>query len=161
MISKFENDWNAFKALKNKVDCTIRKDKEVYYKNLIHKSNDQKDTCKSINSILGRNQSKPTTFNVKVEDKDIKMPDEVTECFNDYFSGVGFNANSVGEGNFKHDEFMKKKLQIHFISRFLINLQFSHVAFNFCLKIHRTRQNSSQNFRNCCPGYCLISNKFI
>ena len=37
------------------------------------------------------------------------MPDEVTECFNDYFSGVGSKiANSVGEGNFKYDEFMIK-----------------------------------------------------
>ena len=37
------------------------------------------------------------------------MPDEVTECFNDYFSGVGSKiANSVGEGNFKYDEFMTK-----------------------------------------------------
>ena len=34
---------------------------------------------------------------------------EVTECFNDYFSGVGSKiANSVGEGNFKYDEFMIK-----------------------------------------------------
>ena len=109
MISKSEIDWNAFKALRDRVNCTIRKDKEIYYKNLIHKSNDAKDAWKTINSILGRNQSKPTTFNLKVEDKDIVMPDEVTECFNDYFSGVGSKiANSVGEGNFKYDEFMIK-----------------------------------------------------
>ena len=43
MISKSEIDWNAFKALRNRVNCTIRKDKEIYYKNLIHKSNDPKD----------------------------------------------------------------------------------------------------------------------
>ena len=79
MISKSEIDWNAFKALSNRVNCTIRKDKELYYKNLIHKSSDPKDAWKTINSILGRNQSKPTTFNLKVEDKDIDMPDEVTE----------------------------------------------------------------------------------
>ena len=109
MISKSEIDWNAFKALRNRVNCTIRKNKEIYYKNLIYKSNDPKDAWKTINSILGCNQSKPTTFNLKVEDKDIEMPDEVTECFNDYFSGVGSKiANSVGEGNFKYDEFMTK-----------------------------------------------------
>ena len=65
MISKSEIDWNAFKALRNRVNCTIRKDKE--------------------------------------------MPDEVTQYFNDYFSGVGSKiADSVGEGSFKYDEYMTK-----------------------------------------------------
>ena len=37
------------------------------------------------------------------------MPDEVTQYFNDYFSGVGSKiADFVGEGNFKYDEFMTK-----------------------------------------------------
>ena len=52
MISKSEIDWNAFKALRNRVNCTIRKDKEIYYENLIYKSNDPKDAWKTTNSIL-------------------------------------------------------------------------------------------------------------
>ena len=48
-------------------------------------------------------------FATSLVHKDIVMPDEVTECFNDYFSGVGSKiANSVGEGSFKYDEFMIK-----------------------------------------------------
>ena len=140
MISKSEIDWNAFKTLRNRVNCTIRKDKEIYYKNSIHKSNDPKDAWKTINSILGRNQSKPTTFNLKVEDKDIEMPDEVTECFNDYFSGVGSKiANSVDEGNFKYDDFMTKTTDtFHFqpIDTYTV-FHISH-AFNFCLKSYRS-----------------------
>ena len=109
MISKSDYDWKAFKTLRNRVNCTIRKDKENYYKNLIHKSNDPKDAWKTINSILGRNQSKPTIFNLKVEGRDIEMPDEVAECFSDFFSGIGSKiADSVDEGNFKYDEFMSK-----------------------------------------------------
>ena len=58
---------------------------------------------------VGRNQSKPTTFNLKVDDKDIERPDEVTQYFNNYFSGVGSKiADSVGEGSFKYDEYMTK-----------------------------------------------------
>ena len=37
------------------------------------------------------------------------MPDDVTKYFINYFSGIGSKiADSVGEGNFKYDEFLTK-----------------------------------------------------
>lgn len=91
MISKHDYDWNAFKTQKQS-KLRHSQSKEKYYNNLIHKSNDPKDAWKTINSIFwgAINPIKPTTFSLKVESKDIEMPDEVTECFrNDFFSGIG------------------------------------------------------------------------
>ena len=145
MISKSHYDWNAFKTLRNRVNCTIRKDKENYYKNSIHKSNDPKDAWKTINNILGRNQSKPTTCNLKVEGKDIEMPHEVTACFNDFFSGIWSKiADSVGQGN----EFMTKATDTPNSQLVDVRTVLSDVAFNFRLQSHRTLQNSSQDFKH-------------
>jgi hypothetical protein len=66
----------------NRVNSTLRNDKEIFYRNLINKNQDPKDAWKAINSILGRKQPKPILNNLKLE--------------NDHFTRVGTKiADSV------------------------------------------------------------------
>jgi hypothetical protein len=82
IISKSDADWSTFKSLRNRVNSTLRNDKEIFYRNLINKNQDPKDAWKAINSILGRKQPKPIINNLKLE--------------NDHFTRVGAKiADSV------------------------------------------------------------------
>ena len=77
IISESDADWSTLKSLRNRVNSTLRNDKEIFYRNLINKNQDPKDAWKAINSILGRKQPKPIINNLKLENEDIVGPEEV------------------------------------------------------------------------------------
>ncbi len=108
IISKSDADWSTFKSLRNRVNSTLRNDKEIFYRTLINKKQDRKDAWKAINGILGRKQPKPIINNLKLENEDIVVgPKEVSDCFNNHFTRVGTKiANSVESGRSSFTEYL-------------------------------------------------------
>lgn len=56
--------------------------KKNYHRNLINRNYDPKHAWKAINNILNRKSPKSRVSNLKVNDKDVVMPNEVSDCFN-------------------------------------------------------------------------------
>ncbi len=108
IISKTDAYWSTFKSLRNRVNSTLRNDKEIFYRILINKNQDPKDAWEAINSILGRKQPKPVIINnLKLENEDIVGPEEVSECFNNHFARVGAKiADSVEGGSCSFTEYL-------------------------------------------------------
>ena len=107
MITKRETDWNAFSTLRNRVTNTIRQDKENYHRNIINKNNDPKHAWKAINNILSRKSPESIINNLKGNDRDVVMPEEVSDCFNKYFADIGAKvANSVENSNCTFAEYL-------------------------------------------------------
>jgi hypothetical protein len=54
-----------------------RQDKENYHRNIINKNNGPKHAWKAINNILSRKSPKSIINNLKVNDQDVVMPEEL------------------------------------------------------------------------------------
>ena len=107
MITKRETDWIAFSTLRNRVTNTIRQDKENYHRNIINKNNNPKHAWKAINNILSRKSPKSIINNLKGNDRDVVMLDEVSDSFNKYFAEIGAKvANSVVNSNCTFAEYL-------------------------------------------------------
>ena len=77
-------DWNAYKTARNVVSCTIQKDKQLYYSNLLYKyKHNPKESWQTINRILGGGHNKSSISNIRQNDNIISGSNEIAETFND------------------------------------------------------------------------------
>jgi hypothetical protein len=89
------------------VTSTIRQDKENYHRNIINKNNDPKHAWKAINNILSRKSPESIINNLKGNDRDVVIPEEVSDCFNKYFTDIGVKvANSVENSSCTFPEYL-------------------------------------------------------
>ena len=103
-------DWNAYKTARNVVSCTLQKDKQLYYSNLLYKyKHNPKESWQTINRILGRGHNKSSISSIRHNDNIISGSNEIAETFNEYFSTIGDKiANSVDSGNTHFSSYISK-----------------------------------------------------
>ena len=103
-------DWNAYKTARNAVSCTLQKDKQLYYSNLLYKyKHNPKESWRTINRILGRGHNKSSISSIRQNDNIISGSNEIAETFNEYFSTIGDKiANSVDSGNTHFSSYISK-----------------------------------------------------
>ena len=98
------------KAKRNVVSCTLQKDKQLYYSNLLYKyKHNPKESWQTINRILGRGHNKSSISSIRQNDNIISGSNEIAETFNEYFSTIGDKiANSVDSGNTHFNSYINK-----------------------------------------------------
>ena len=103
-------DWNAYKTARNVVSCTLQKDKQLYYSNLLYKyKHNPKESWQTINRILGRGHNKSSISSIRQNDNIISGSNEIAETFNEYFSTIRDKiANSVDSGNTHFSSYISK-----------------------------------------------------
>ena len=103
-------DWNAYKTARNVVSCTLQKDKQLHYSNLLYKyKHNPKESWQTINRILGRGHNKSSISSIRQNDNIISGSNEIAETFNKYFSTIGDKiANSVDSGNIHFSSYISK-----------------------------------------------------
>ncbi|XP_048580104.1 uncharacterized protein LOC116603374 isoform X1 [Nematostella vectensis] len=109
MVSKLRNDWDDFKASRNKVNIALRQAKSNYYRNKIaNQKNNPKEAWKTINSLLGRTKENTTVNELKFDDQSLFSQEHIAEAFNDYFSNVGPKlASSMANPSKSFEHFIK------------------------------------------------------
>ncbi|XP_032237174.1 uncharacterized protein LOC116618025 [Nematostella vectensis] len=109
MVSKLRNDWDDFKASRNKVNIALRLAKSNYYRNKIaNQKNNPKEAWKTINSLLGRTKENTTVNELKFDDQSLFSQEHIAEAFNDYFSNVGPKlASSMANPSKSFEHFIK------------------------------------------------------
>ncbi len=95
IISKSDADWSTFKSLRNRVNSTLRNDKEIFYRNLMNKNLDPKDAWKAINSIYIGSRIL------------LDLRKFQNACFNNHFTRVGAKiADSVESESSSFTEYL-------------------------------------------------------
>ncbi len=110
MITKLNGDWDEYKASRNKVNIALRQAKANYYRNKIAtQNNNPKKAWKTINGLLDRSFSDTSVNELKINDANLTLPDEIAEAFNSYFSNVGpiLGHNSMADSNVSFEQFVK------------------------------------------------------
>lgn len=96
---------------KNVLISTIGLSKKSYYSNLLNENrNNQRETWKTINEIIGRgNLQGNSQFRIDHDGELIDTDLKVAECFNDYFSSIGQSlANDIQKSHVKFTSFLTK-----------------------------------------------------
>ena len=100
--------WMHFKALRNKVNITIKKAKVEYY-NSFFKNNrgNIKKTWKGINTIFGKIPQPTRIHSLKIGDTIYTTPDEISNRLNHHFCSVGpILANEIPPTNSKFTDYI-------------------------------------------------------
>lgn len=89
-MTNLKADWMVYKQTRNKVNLEIRKAKKDYYsKRIAGQKHNPKDSWKTINNLLGR-QNKPTKVNqLSMNGNNLTSSEDIAEGFNDFFSNIG------------------------------------------------------------------------
>ena len=87
---KTNENWERYKALRNKVNSAIKKPKASYF-NLFFKDNCRniKNTWKGINSILGKTPQPTKIDSLKIGDTTHTSANEISDALNQHFCSVG------------------------------------------------------------------------
>ena len=90
-------DWTNFRSYRNKLNRTIKLEKQNYYKSEIIKSKSNiKRTWKTMNKIINLKQNTNTSNEIKVYDDTnslVTCPKKVGNIFNHFFTTVGSNLS--------------------------------------------------------------------
>ena len=100
--------WMHLKALRNKVNITIKKAKVEYY-NSFFKNNQGniKNTWKGINTIFGKIPQPTRIHSLKIGDTIYTTPDEISNRLNHHFCSVGpILANEIPPTNSKFTDYI-------------------------------------------------------
>ena len=104
-LQKLYNRWpitysKDFKAMRNKLNSTLRKAKANYFKNkLLNEKHSPRNTWRILNSLLGREKG-ASEYSVLVDGEIVSDPYEVATGFNEFFSKIGANlAQKFSDSN--------------------------------------------------------------
>ena len=79
-----------FRTYRNKLNNIIRKSKRDYFYNKFKDTrNNIKETWKTINSIIGRNNKAKQQSTFRIDDKEVTDSDIISDAFNDFFVNIG------------------------------------------------------------------------
>ncbi len=89
---KFSSDdyWDPYKISRNKTTDVLHKAKANYYKRqFVNVKDDPKKAWKTVNKILNREKKSSDINCINYETHQISNPNELAECFNNYFTNIG------------------------------------------------------------------------
>ena len=124
-----KDNIKTWKTYRNQLNKIIKKAQINYYKNLI---DEQSTSCqglwKTFGSIISQNKTKKSQIKqLKVDNKLIKNPSEITEIFNNFFCNIGSKLSSKFHSTSDND-FLKYMGQSANQSMFLFETNAEEVA---------------------------------
>ena len=86
---------NKYTQYKNKLTSLLRASKKMYYaQQFENEKNSIRNTWKVINLILNKQKSSKIITSIISEGNLVSDPNEIADCFNDYFTNIGPNLAS-------------------------------------------------------------------
>ena len=104
-----EYDWKEFKMSQNGVTNALLEEKATYYRNHMKRvKHNPKLAWNTVNQILNRKQQDSVKKNIQSNNGLISTPEEIAECFIDYFTDIGPKIAETINGGHNFENYVKK-----------------------------------------------------